>query len=347
MEIIDLTVDIGDRLGLNEPAHIALTVHLPDPEKVPSPAVVCFAKPGAGFTRRYFTTDLPGPARGSQAQWHAERGWVFVSVDHLGVGESSTHHDPAGLDLALLAAANEAAERVILEQLEAGDLAAGFPPVESMVQIGIGQSMGGCLTVVQQGRYHCYDGIAVLGFSAVRILPPSPPGHGPIVAAWRVPARESGSPPLLLNEQAFTRAFRDFHGTDPSPGDVLANSTPAASLWHYYYDDVLEYLPAPEATARCPWVSATVPGLITSILTPGIIAPEAAAVAVPVLVAVGERDVVVDLPGEPRAYLSSPSIDLFRCPRMGHMHNFAGTREAFWQRIQGWGQWVAEDACPD
>jgi hypothetical protein len=60
----------------------------------------------------------------------------------------------------------------------------------------------------------------------------------------------------------------------------------------------------------------------------------------PVLVALGERDVLVDPRGELRAYLSSPSVDFFVCPRMAHMHNFAGTRELFWRRIETWADWV-------
>ena len=42
---------------------------------------------------------------------------------------------------------------------------------------------------------------------------------------------------------------------------------------------------------------------------------------------------LIDPRGETRAYESSPSVDFFVCPRMAHMHNFAGTRELFWQRI--------------
>ena len=68
--------------------------------------------------------------------------------------------------------------------------------------------------------------------------------------------------------------------------------------------------------------------------------PEAAAIRCPVLVGLGERDVLVDPRGEPRAYESSRSVDLFVCPRMGHMHNFAGTRELFWRRIETWAEWV-------
>jgi hypothetical protein len=54
----------------------------------------------------------------------------------------------------------------------------------------------------------------------------------------------------------------------------------------------------------------------------------------------GERDVIADPRGELRAYLSARSVDVFICPRMGHMHNFAGTRELFWRRIETWSHWV-------
>ena len=58
------------------------------------------------------------------------------------------------------------------------------------------------------------------------------------------------------------------------------------------------------------------------------------------LVALGERDVVHDPRGELRAYESAHSVDFFVCPRMAHMHNFAGTRELLWRRIETWGEWV-------
>jgi hypothetical protein len=164
--------------------------------------------------------------------------------------------------------------------------------------------MGGCMTVVQQGRYRCYDGIAVLGFSAVHTSHPAPP----------------------------MEASHDLH---------------SSLSWLFFYDDVdagqlRTSLPGGAAGAQAPpWVSTTFPGMVSSVLTPGIIAFEAAAVETPVLVAMGERDVVPDPRGEPRAYLSATSVDLYICSRMGHMHNFAGTRELLWQRIETWASWVA------
>lgn len=328
MERIDLTIDVTEAARLGEEATIALTVHLPAPQGLGSRPTVCFAKPGGGFTREYFTADLPGPGNGSQAEWHAERGWVFVSVDHLGVGGSSRRHDPSRLGFRTVTAASHAAEQFVLDRLAQGALHASFPPIPEPMVLGIGQSMGGCLTVAQQGRYHRYDGIGVLGYGAVRTHVPVRPGEPPVVRPWilrdTVPP---GEPPIIVNATEVAAAQH-----------TLTSAEDAASVndWLFHYDDV-----DVASVRQGPWVATTYPtGVATSALTPGVVAAEAAAVQVPVLAAMGERDVVADPRGEPRAYLSATSVDLYICPRMGHMHNFAGTRELFWQRIETWGAWV-------
>jgi alpha-beta hydrolase superfamily lysophospholipase len=343
-EGLDPRIDVTSAAQLGEPAHVALSVHLPDPARVGSSPVVCFAKPGGGYGRGYYTCDLPGPAQGAQARWHADRGWIFVSVDHIGVGDSSLH-DAAKLTYTVVAAAAEAAEAEVLKRLADGTLAPGFPEVSAPLKLGIGQSMGGCMTVIQQGRYHGYDGIGVLGYSAVHTHPPTQPGTAPIVAPWLPRDTLLNQPLVVLNAPTLTEAMRT---RGAGGGDAMA--------WGFHYDDV-----APEIVARDlahfnrnihdpesqrgyeapPWTSLTTPGAVAqSCLTPGAIAPEAAAVTCPVLVAMGERDVIADPKGEPRAYLSATSVDLFICPRMGHMHNFAGTRELFWRRIETWAEWV-------
>lgn len=328
MERIDLTIDVTEAARLGEEATIALTVHLPAPQGLGSRPTVCFAKPGGGFTREYFTADLPGPGNGSQAEWHAERGWVFVSVDHLGVGGSSRRHHPSRLGFRTVTAASHAAEQFVLDRLAQGALHASFPPIPEPMVLGIGQSMGGCLTVAQQGRYHRYDGIGVLGYGAVRTHVPVRPGEPPVVRPWilrdTVPP---GEPPIIVNATEVAAAQH-----------TLTSAEDAASVndWLFHYDDV-----DVASVRQGPWVATTYPtGVATSALTPGVVAAEAAAVQVPVLAAMGERDVVADPRGEPRAYLSATSVDLYICPRMGHMHNFAGTRELFWQRIETWGAWV-------
>ncbi len=332
MRSIDLEVDVTDAAGLDEPAALALTVTVPD--EVAEDPVVCFAKPGAGYSRRYFTEDLPGPGRGAQAEWHARRGWIFVSVDHLGVGDSS-QHDPLLLSYAPVAAAAEAAETEVRQKLAAGILVDGLAPVENPLTIGIGQSMGGCLTVIQQGRYHSYDGIGVLGFSAVHTHPPTAPFSPPLRLPW-VPRDAMLADGVVTNAPALAEV------------DPASSPSPSAMAWGFHYDDVdpevverdMQDFPAPAGDLP-PWGSATIPATVAIwSATPGGAAPEAAAVRCPVLVALGERDVLVDPRGELRAYASSPSVDFFVCPTMAHMHNFAGTRELFWRRIETWAHWV-------
>lgn len=331
-DTIDLTLDVRDSAGFGRPAWIAVTVSLPDPATVASAPVVCFAKPGAGFSRRYYTCDLPGPASGAQADWHTDRGWIFVSIDHLGVGDSSTDLDSSQLDLTVLARASLDAENQVLSRLRGGTLSGSFPPLVEPVRIGIGQSMGGAVTIVQQGRYHCYDGVAILGYSAVHTHPPSPHGE-PLVAAWRL----RDLPDLVLNQRRVDASDR-----------TLGSPVGTASIhWSLYWDETESGGPISTGDSQAgrgafpPWLSATLPhGLLGAVLTPGVVAPEAAAIESPVLVAMGQRDSVPDPRGELRAYMSSPSVDFFVCPRMAHMHNFAGTRELFWQKIDTWGSWV-------
>ena len=338
MDVIDLFVDVSDTVDLGEPAKVAATVHLPDPAEVGPQPIVCFAKPGGAYSKGYFTENLPGPGSGSQAQWHSSRGWIFVSIDHLGSGSSTVPRNLLKLDYTTVAAGNHAAEQNILARLLTGSVRSGFPSISDPVLLGIGQSMGGCMSVIQQGRYHCYDGIAVLGFSAIHTHPPVPPGSNVIVAPW-IPRDAMRLDPFITTNGAALAA-----------ADLLAGSpeTGPAMEWGFFYDDVdpdirhrdLQNFPA--GTENLPrWRSSTLPlPVALETLTPGAIAPEAAAVTSPVLVAMGERDVVADPKGEPRAYLSARSVDLFICPKMGHMHNFAGTRQLLWHRIETWAAWV-------
>jgi len=328
----ELTIDVTEAAGLGEPAHVAATVVVPDAVNDPGERpVVVFARAGVGFARGYYSQQLPGQAT-SQAAWHADRGWIVVAVDHLGTGGSS-RHDPAALTYPRLAASGAAADRDILGRLAEGTLAPGLPPIADPVRLGLGQSMGGCLTVVQQAHHRSFDGIAVLGYSAVRTHPPVPPGEDPVVIPWTVrdtlaAPSGSGGPPVVLNRPEVAAGKRP--GEVP-PGLKWLN-------WQFYGDEVDPS--SFEDTGR--WTTDSYPGIIGTLLTPGVIASEAAAVQGPVLVAVGERDVVPDLKDEVRAYRSTSDIDLFVCPRMAHMHNFAPTAPLLWQRVHRWGEWVRD-----
>jgi pimeloyl-ACP methyl ester carboxylesterase len=348
---VDLKVPVEEGRVLDEPAHVALTVHLPAADDLPARPVVCFAKPGGGYSKGYFTEELPGPARGAQAEWHARRGWIFVSVDHLGVGDSSLH-EAVKLDFAPVAAASHLAEAEVLRRLADGSLADGYPRVQSPLRLGIGQSMGGCMTIVQQARHRDYDGIGILGYSAIHIQSLTRPSEPAIVHTWIPRDSPLTEDAVVLNEAAAerSRVLRDDLGLGHDMG------------WGFHFDDIdpdvvrrdlARYRrgihdPAAQGGHKAaPWSSLTLPGAVArKCIAPRAVAQEAAAITVPVLIAFGERDVAAVPKLEPTAYQCADSVDLFICPRMAHMHNFAGTRELFWQRIERFADWVRDTVPP-
>lgn len=337
-EQIDLQIDVTDAAGLNTPAHIAVTVTLPEASLLTVPPVVCFGFPGGGYNRQYFSLDLRDSGTGGQANFHARRGWVFVSCDHLGVGQS-TVPQPDTLDYETISKANAVAVDAVMRRLTDGDLTDRFPALPDVVALGIGQSMGGCFTIVLQARHRPFAAVGLLGYSAVHTVVPNRPGTPAVPAPW-IPRDSNLSDPLVLNAATLARS------TSGALDQLAATSQPDEHpwAWAFHFDDVPDTIVqrdlAPEPPLA-PWRSPTIPACALKMLAPGTVATEAAAIDVPVLVAVGERDVVPDPRMEPKAYASSPDITLFVCPGMAHMHNFAGSRTRLWERIHSWGTGVA------
>jgi pimeloyl-ACP methyl ester carboxylesterase len=100
-----------------------------------------------------------------------------IAVDHIGVGDSSVP-DLDSITFGHLAAANDGAVREALRLLAAGRLATGLPEISPGLVVGMGQSMGGCIGIIQQARHRSFDALAVLGYSGARMhLPEPPPGY--------------------------------------------------------------------------------------------------------------------------------------------------------------------------
>jgi pimeloyl-ACP methyl ester carboxylesterase len=315
------TVDVGKVAGLPGNQHTAVTIFTPDP--LPDELVVAFGFPGGGYNRHYFdlpdelAVQLPGPGGTSEARWHAARGWCFVACDHLGVGDSA-RPDPEALTIESLAEANDAAVRAVVESL-------GKSVGKSRIaaRIGFGQSMGGCLTIVAQGRHRTFDGIGILGFSAIHTVLPTPgdrPSSQPDVARGRLDVDLETSS-AMIGAETFRYAFF----WDDAPSDLVER-------------DLAGY-PLRIGTDAPAWASPPPPCAI-AMLSAGVVAAEAALVDVPVLVGAGERDTVPDPDAEAGAYPKA-DVTVFVAPQMAHMHNFASTRELLWARSHAWGDAVA------
>jgi pimeloyl-ACP methyl ester carboxylesterase len=318
----ELRVDVSAAAGTGEQLTVAATVLLPDglagaPDE---PRTVVVGFPGGGYNRRYYDLDIPGHDGYSQARYHLARGQVFVACDHLGVDDSDTPACP--LDYDAVARVNMAAAREILRLLRDGGIADDVPPVSVAAAAAIGQSFGGFLLVIGQATDPVFDGIGVLGYSARD--PQTPwPAH------------------LTLDD---VLSLRGGNGRDH----------PMRPWFHR--DDVPDDIMLADLTKRpgsigsaAPWSAGANPGgpAVRSARRPrdpAAVAAEAARIAVPVLAACGEVDVVPDPWREPAAYRGSPHVTTAVIPRMAHMHNFASTRRELWGVIEDWLAVVARRA---
>jgi hypothetical protein len=172
--------------------------------------------------------------------------------------------------------------------------------------------MGGCLTIYLQGTTPRFDAIAILGYSAIQSLIPRPDGS--VLSFGDDP---ESHPPAGERDNALRWAF---HYPDV-PDDVVAA-------------DVTDY---PTRGGNLPsWASATLPGCVVLMPQLGVVAEQAAAIDVPVFVGMGEIDIIPDARAEPSAYRRARDITVYIQPRMAHMHNFAGNRTQFWDRLAAW-----------
>jgi pimeloyl-ACP methyl ester carboxylesterase len=282
---------------------LAATVHVPAlPDNRGAPVLVCL--PGGRYNRRYFDLQEPGY---SEAEHHVQRDVVVVAIDHIRVGESDMP-ELREASLAAAAEANHAVLQVALKRLKEGTLAPGLEPIAPTAIVGEGQSMGGHIALMMQANHRSFDGLALLGSS---------------VSCTRLPARNRANDICLLGEN------------DPSAG--LAKFGSFDWRYAFHWEDVPELYAAGEEprAAGMPlpyWQSDSSPDAGGGLL-PGHFAEAAARVTVPVLLAMGERDVTQDALREVAAFMSSADLAYFVVPRMAHMHNFAGTRRRLWSRL--------------
>ena len=321
---LHLRVDVSESVKRAGKIEIAATVFLPDFASLTDRPIAIFAIPGGGYSRGYFDLQFPQHRGYSEAEYYAQRGLILVALDHLGVGES-TLSDLHTLRIEDIAAANDAAVQKIAGAIIAGTLTDDFPAVPSLSKVGIGQSMGGGVTLIMQGRHRSYDAIACLGYSAIHTVLQGNPAYGMNAGRDADPA----SLTMPVASIRMTDLRRLFHWEDV-PQEILT-----ADMEGY-----------PFRSTPQPWGSNTMPNCAIAMTSPGYVASEAAAIEVPVLLAMGERDVVPSPMNEPSAFRKAKDVSVFIVPRMAHMHNFASTREILWARIAAWARMVNGSGAP-
>jgi pimeloyl-ACP methyl ester carboxylesterase len=325
----DLDIDVTGSCELPGPLHIAASVFLPDPARLLPRPIVIFASPGASYSRGYFDLHFPGLPDYSQAEYHRDRGIIFVSYDPLGVGGSSTT-GLTEMTVEMIAAACHAAVVQMVGRLTQGTLSPGFPALKDLFVAGIGQSMGGQVTVVMQSRHNTFSAIAVLG---------APARQGTMVQR---------DPDVEKRANEYTRQFS--RKTPLKELSITKLAAPVADFAYlFHFEDVPEEIVKADMEGGCPirtkvpaWGSGTIPLCVAAMPSPGYISEDAAEVTVPVLIGAGERDSIGNPRDEVTVFKKATDISVFISPRMAHMHNFASTRKLLWERIHFFARRVAE-----
>jgi pimeloyl-ACP methyl ester carboxylesterase len=293
---------------------IVADVFFPPPpmRRVARAVVVCL--PGGGMSRGYFDLHPTDDENSySMARYLARAGFVVVTLDPPGVGESDRPADGYSLTPRVVADVCASATANILDRLRNGSVDRGVGPLENPIAIGLGHSAGGLLTVVQQARHDCYDALVLLGFC----------GRG-LIDVLTDDERRFADDPAGLRSALATLTEERFGDSLP----VRKNST-ASLLVHG----------EPPAAAMRALRQATAPllGLVgLTSLVPGSIRVELDAVEVPVFIGVGEHDITGRAQEIPDDFPSSRDITLFVLAAAGHTHNVAATRTRLWRRTAQW-----------
>jgi alpha-beta hydrolase superfamily lysophospholipase len=293
--ITELSFDVSEEVPF-EGERIVISGTLHEPTASPRAVLVCW--PGGSYDRRYWQFDAaPGY---SFAEHMSAQGFAVVAADHLGVGASSA---PADVDSVTLEAMARAA----------GAFAAKVRDLyETVPLVGVGHSLGGCISVMTQALTGAYDRVACVGYN-----------HG---AKDAVTADASGAADARAAAVEQAQAFF----ADWDAGYAIAPREPNHP-WLYAADTPADVIAADDATVtrwpRQAYVEA---------LHAGFTAPYAPKVECPLLLAFGDHDIPEHPHDEVAFYTGSRDVTLYVLEDAAHCHNFAATRTRLWDRIGAW-----------
>jgi pimeloyl-ACP methyl ester carboxylesterase len=276
---IRVETDVGDA-----PGWISGDVFLPDPGAVLR-MVILFCFPGGGVTRGYF--DISGEKTFSFARAMTDRGFVCVTFDHPGTGESFVPDDGFALDAASIAAAGARAVRQVAEKLRRGELDPAVAAMDHCVHIGVGHSMGAMIVTLQQSFCPLYDAAVLLCFTT------------------------RGLPEVLTEEE---RAVGDL--TRRSPSDF-------ARLARARFGEPFPMIEAARGDSPAARALASVTGALAATaaiqsMLPGNVAMEAASLTTKLFLAAGDRDLTGPPHAIPCAFSRCNDLSLVVVPGAGH-----------------------------
>lgn len=302
-------IEVGELLPGAGTLSIAADIFMP--ARLRAKPAVLFCLPGGGMNRAYF--NLQGEGDFSFAAHLTAHGFIVVTLDHLGVGDSSAPADGHALTPDVLTKANGIAMEAIRRELIAGALSGGA--LAQLPSIGVGHSMGAMLTALQQASRPSHAALALFGFS----------NAGLVAALSAEEKRYCGDPAGLRENLVRLARLRD-----PSPYPQVRRSAQGTELFA-------------GASADPRGVEALKPARSSLLLTAGVFSmvpgscnPECAQITVPVFLGLGDRDMAGPAHLIPANYPNSPDVTLQVLPSSGHAHFLFPGRRALFERVTGW-----------
>lgn len=312
-------VDVSEAVPHPGRFELAVDVVAPRERASDSPPVALVCLPGGFLSRRYFDLGTAGERSYSFAQAMAERGFVTIAIDHLGIGESSKPEPlEAGFTFGVevVARANQLALERALERLARGDAEAGIPPMQCGPTIGVGHSMGSVLTVEQQAIARPHRALVLFSFTS-RGLP----------LFLNVDQRQYANDPERARRELGALAQRSYATPYPARADGAEGDRRAAF-------GVGTAPPLAETLLHAASTDLLALGGLLSML-PGGYAPSAAAIDVPVYILIGDHDLHGER-GLRDELPNAPSVTVRTLEDCWHCHLVANSRAAIYREIPIW-----------
>jgi pimeloyl-ACP methyl ester carboxylesterase len=308
-----LTFDVTGAVGSDE--HLTQKAWLFLPERPADACAVLLCLAGGTYDKHYWHIDIDGYPGYSFAEHLGDSGYVVIAVDHLGIGDSTDPIASGPVGLGLLAKGDAEVARQVRERLRHGDLHEDLPPTNAPL-IGVGHSMGACLTTMVQVTTHPYDAVVLMGYgvqitNVYQDTPDAAELEERIQQTIEVSCQLTGAKPTDAHLYAPRGYLADLFYAGEVPQDVIDADTAVQS--------------------RTPLRAAA------EVTTPGMVERYAHQVDVPVFLGFGAAlDVSPNPYAEPANYTGSPDVTLHLVPSSGHCHNFASHRTQLWDRIARW-----------
>lgn len=296
-----LRVSTGLPVGEFSDLHIGAEVHLPT-GKDRGIALVCLA--GGGMRRQFYDLPVPGDRSFSFTQAMCQLGFTCVLLDHPGIGDSDQPENGYLLNQDLIAEAHHRALHVLRGQM---------PALADKPTLGVGHSMGAMISLIQQANNQTHAGLILLGFGFDGL----PQYLHPKVKAMLDDRASIDAQAADLARKTFRVSYPIMQG---GGGRIYGGETADRAGVEGIKAVATHMLPVPAFMSMLPhhWDG------------------HAAKVQVPVLIALGDNDLVKAPDNPDQIFSSGCDVDVMVLPETGHSTFLFASRTALFERIDRW-----------